>query len=196
MRSDRYGGAVGRVTAPAEAVGAIRIGAAAEPEVEDHASAGVELRHVGLVSPPDEEVAVRQVLRIALVDGEKRWPVDEAANEHRALATQIEPQHDHARLTPDLRRRLVVEERERPVREASCIVLPREARARAQLEVGLLPEAAVPVTEQDRYRVRAEVRHRHVEPTVGVEVPDRHRIGRGPGAGVGLRPEATVAVAE
>src|SRR5438034_828192 len=94
VRSDRYGGAVGRVTAPAEAVGAIRIGAAAETEVEDHASAGVELRHVGLVSPTDEEMAVRQVLRIALVDGEKRWPVDEPANEHRALGTQIEPQHD------------------------------------------------------------------------------------------------------
>src|SRR5207248_11137707 len=97
----------------------------------------IELRHVRLVSPADEEVVVGKALRVALVDGEQRRVVDEAADEQRAPTPQVQSKDDGARLATDLWGRFVVEQRARPVGKAPRVVLPGEACAGAEPEVAL-----------------------------------------------------------
>src|SRR4051794_22468547 len=130
--------------APGEAVGAVRVcAAAAEPRIEQHAAAPVELGEVLVRAPADEEVPVGQHLRVALARREERRRVLEAAHELRRAALPVETQHDRTRLTAGGGpARGVVEERERPVRVQSRVVLPGEARPRREAKTA--PLAAEP----------------------------------------------------
>src|SRR5215813_3321180 len=88
--------------------------------------------------PTDEIVPVRELLHVSLVDRDERWRVDEAVHERRGLVSLVDAQHEPARLLPELRRRLVVEHRQRSVLLAPHVVLPAEAHATAEREVAAL----------------------------------------------------------
>src|SRR5260370_14965371 len=61
-----------------------------------------------------------------------------AAHERHRLRDRIRSQAERARELLDRRSRTVVEQRDRSVGMASCVVLPGESRSRPQLEVALL----------------------------------------------------------
>src|SRR5256885_6444465 len=61
-----------------------------------------------------------------------------AAHERRLLCCDVRPEDQHTRELLDGRSCPVVEDRDRSVGMASCIVLPGELRSGAHLEVALL----------------------------------------------------------
>ncbi len=109
-----------------------------EAPVEEDLPVRPELREPGLVAPTDQEVAIRQPLHVALVDRDDRRPVNERTDEGGAHSPHVQLEHDPARLCSHLRSRLVVEQRQRPVRLPSRIVLPGEPDSALQREVASL----------------------------------------------------------
>src|SRR2546423_10814556 len=133
-----------RMPVPHEPVRAIRVRvlagllAVAEVRVEEDLAVLAQLADVRPAAPADEDVAVGEELRVALERRQQLLRMVVAAHEGGALVLLVEPQQQDARLLVHRRGRAVVEDRDRPVRLAADIVLPREARTRAERERALL----------------------------------------------------------
>src|SRR5205823_2203217 len=69
---DRKNRTVVGTARPREPVRTVRVRARPEPQVDERSPGAIELGHIRLMSPPDEEVTVGENLRVSLVDGEKR----------------------------------------------------------------------------------------------------------------------------
>ena len=133
---------------PLETVRAVAVGvlarrlALSEVDVEQKRAAASELAHIWLRSPTDEDVPVRQKLRVALERREEPLRMVIAAYERHLLRRGVRSEHQHTREPLDWWSCPVVEERDRSVGMASCVVLPRESGSEAHLEVA--PLAAQP----------------------------------------------------
>src|SRR6266542_6785054 len=146
---ERDCGPVLRAADPLEPVRAVRIDLPpAEPAVEDRLPARPELREVRLVTPTDEVVTVREPLHVALIHRDDRRRMDEAADHSGVTALYVEPEDQPTRLAAQLRRGLVVKERERAVGPTPDVVLPGEAGAATEGEIASL--AAEPPEDPSR----------------------------------------------
>src|SRR5206468_1245796 len=89
-------------------------------------------------APADEDVAVRQDLRVAFEGDEQSLRMAVALDQRDALRSHVDTQAQDPRELLDRRSRAIVEERDRAVALAARVVLPLEVRAGAHLEVALL----------------------------------------------------------
>jgi hypothetical protein len=81
------------VSGPAKPIRPVRVdAAAAEAAVEANRPSRPELREARLVPPAGEEVAVRQPLEIALVDGHEGRRVNEAPHDPRLHVLEVQMQ--------------------------------------------------------------------------------------------------------
>src|SRR5205085_10433424 len=112
--------------------------AVTEVRIEQNAAVAGEFADVRPTAPADEDMSVREELRVPLERREQLLRMVVAAEERRAFRRHVHPQREHARELLDRRRRAVVEHRDHSVRLASRIVLPGEPCTAPEEEVALL----------------------------------------------------------
>src|SRR5947209_8798574 len=136
-------GAILRTADPREAERAVALATLRQARVEYDRTLAGELRHERRAAPADEDVPVREHLRVAHVMGQHMLgAVHVRANERRAHPRFVERQQQRPRLWLLRRRRRVVEDAHEPACVMPHVVLPLEARALAQCEVAALAAEA------------------------------------------------------